>query len=307
MRFSKPICLFSLLALAAVTIPAAAQHSRKSHKPAHLVAKAASPSAPAEQVPVKVEFLRDIAPIIDRGGCSGAQCHGKFGGRAEFQVSLLTLNPEDDYEPIVLGARGRRINFVEPEKSLFLLKATNAVPHAGGERFAVGSVQYRTVLKWIKAGAPFEPTDPRLVTLSISPKELTLQKVGQKVPLKVTATYTDGSTRDVTRKCSYSTTNGVTLSVNDDGVVSGFRWGGGGVLARYLGTVTASFVTLPQLRKGPYPVLAENNTVDKYVFANLKRLNVLPSKLSDDRSSTPSHAGYARQTADGRRVGIFPG
>ena len=279
---SIKLSLITLVIIAAAAAPSVAQHAKKKSKSAHAPTKASAASVVAEQVPDKVEFLRDISPIIDRGGCSGAQCHGKFGGRAGFQVSLLTLSPEDDYEPIVLGGRGRRINFNEPEKSLFLLKATNTVPHAGGARFAVGSVQYKTILKWIKAGAPFEPTDPRLVSLNIMPKELTLQKVGQKVPLKVIATYTDGSTRDVTRKSSYSTTNGVVLAVSDDGVVTGTRWGGGGVLARYLGTVTASFVTLPQVRKGAYPVLATNNVVDKYVFENLKRLNVLPSKPSDD-------------------------
>lgn len=261
-------------------LPIAAQHKHAAAKKAVVAATTLAPVV--DQVPDKVQFLRDIAPIIDRGGCSGAQCHGKFGGRAGFQVSLLTLNPEDDYEPIVFGGRGRRINFTEPEKSLFLLKATNQVDHAGGPRFEVGSYQYKTVLKWIKAGAPFSDADPRLEKLTIEPSKLTLSKVGQKVPLKVMATFTDGSTLDVTRRSAYSTTNGVVLNVSDTGVVTGTRWGGGGVLARYLGTVTASFVTLPQERKGVYPQLASGNVVDKAVFENLKQLNVLPSKRSDD-------------------------
>src|ERR1051325_8571012 len=79
-------------------------------------------SGPAS--PHKIEFLRDIAPILDRTGCSTAQCHGKFGGRGGFQLSLLTLSPEDDYDPIVHGDRGRRIDFSDPANSLMLLKAT---------------------------------------------------------------------------------------------------------------------------------------------------------------------------------------
>jgi len=281
MYFQKstiPVALTIMTVAATCTF---AQHKKPATSRAASKSSSASVAA-TEQVPDKVEFLRDIAPIIDRGGCSGAQCHGKFGGRAGFQVSLLTLNPEDDYEPIVFGGRGRRINFTEPEKSLFLLKATNAVDHAGGPRFTVGSYQYKTVLKWIKAGAPFSDSDPRLVKLSIEPHLLTLQKVGQRVPLKVMATFTDGSVRDVTRRSAYSTTNGVVLAVTDDGVVTGTRWGGGGVLARYLGTISASFVTLPQERKAAYPQLATTNVVDKMVFDNLKQLNVLPSKKSDD-------------------------
>ena len=46
-------------------------------------------------------FLKDIAPILDKNGCSAGLCHGKFGGQGGLNVSLLTLNPESDYEPIV--------------------------------------------------------------------------------------------------------------------------------------------------------------------------------------------------------------
>ena len=230
----------------------------------------------------KVEFLRDIAPILDRGGCSGAGCHGKFGGRGGFQVSLLTLSPEDDYEPVVYGARGRKINFATPEKSLFLLKATNAVAHAGGSRFAVGSSQYNTILRWIKQGAPFEASDPRLASIAITPQKITLPQPGSTQQVKVIASYTDGSTRDVTAQTSFQSTNEAVIGVGQNGVVKGLRWGGGAVLGRYLGTIIASFVTLPQTRKGAYPVVAPNNVIDKYVFGNLKSLNVSPSNLSVD-------------------------
>ncbi len=248
---------------------------------AHHVAAVAK-AAPVPSVPSKVEFLRDVAPILDRSGCSTAGCHGKFGGRGGFQISLLTLSPEDDFEPIVMGARGRRINFAIPEKSLLLLKATGTAPHAGGQRFAVGSPQYATILRWIKSGAPFDARDPRVVAVVMKPKSVQLQKVGQTQPLKVIATFTDGSTRDVTAQSVFQSTNGAVLDVSQDGVVKAQRWGGGAILARYLGTIAPAFVTLPQARKGSYPVVPAVNAIDKLVFDNLKRLNVLPSNLSDD-------------------------
>jgi hypothetical protein len=77
----------------------------------------------------------DVAPILDKKGCSVAGCHGKFGGRGGFAISLLTLSPWDDYDPIVRGAKGRRVNFAEPEKSLLLLKATGVYRAWGGARF----------------------------------------------------------------------------------------------------------------------------------------------------------------------------
>src|ERR1043165_9704854 len=138
MRFGM-IAWFTLFV--ATLFPAAAQ------KPA-TKAKSAPPP------PARVEFLRDIAPILDRGGCSTAGCHGKFGGRGGLQLSLRTLSPEDDYDPIVNAARGRRVDFSDPANSLLLLKATGSVPHAGGRRFEVGSPYYKTLLQWIQQGAP---------------------------------------------------------------------------------------------------------------------------------------------------------
>ncbi len=270
------------LALVGFTLPVGAQkHGQTRHRP--VVAKAPVVMVlPDPSVPARVEFLRDVAPILDRGGCSGSQCHGKFGGRGGFQISLLTLSPEDDFEPIVYGARGRRINFTAPEKSLLLLKAVGAAPHVGGKRFAIGSYQYNTLLRWIKQGAPFEDKDPRLTTLRVVPDKLQLAKARMPRQLKVMATYTDGSTRDVTRQTAFQSTNGAVLDVSQNGVVNGLRWGGGAVVVRYLGTVAACFVTLPQVRKGAYPETPNNNIVDKYVFDNLKQLNVVPSSLSDD-------------------------
>ncbi len=280
MRLWKAV--LPLIFAAGVVVPAMAQrHSKQTQKTA--AAKVTTPAAlPDPPVPARVEFLRDVAPILDRGGCSGSQCHGKFGGRGGFQVSLLTLSPEDDYEPIVYGGRGRRINFTAPDKSLLLTKATGAAPHLGGRRFAVGSYQYNTLLKWIKQGAPFTEKDPRLTTLRVVPDKLQLDKAGAPRQLKVMATYTDGSTREVTRQSAFQSTNGAVLDVSQEGRVNGLRWGGGAVIVRYLGTVSACFVTLPQARKGPYPTVPTNNTIDRYVFDNLKRLNVVPSPLSDD-------------------------
>jgi len=51
-------------------------------------------------------FVRDIAPTLAKKGCSTAGCHGKFGGRGGFQLSVLTLSPEDDYDSIVRHSRG---------------------------------------------------------------------------------------------------------------------------------------------------------------------------------------------------------
>lgn len=265
-----------------------AETGKPASKPADTSKKAEAHAAPANANPPvakaapHVEFLRDIAPILDRSGCSTAECHGKFGGRGGLQLSLLTLSPEDDYEPLVHGGRGRRVNFADPEKSLLLLKATGAVPHAGGKRFETDSPAYKTFLRWLKQGAPFDEKDPRLVTLVISPEKVAFKKVGDTQVLKATATYTDGSVRDVTKQTVFLTSNASVIPVTSAGVVTGARWGGGAIMGRYLGTISASFFTLPQTRKGVYPTIAADNVIDKLVLENLKRLNVVPSPLSTD-------------------------
>ena len=109
-----------------------------------------------------VKFLKDVAPILDKHGCSAGMCHGKFGGQGGLNLSLLTLNPESDYEPIVHHSRGRRINLLEPDQSLFFLKPTGQIAHEGGLRFDPSSDEALTILRWIEAGAPFSNDEPRL-------------------------------------------------------------------------------------------------------------------------------------------------
>ena len=233
----------------------------------------------AEKAP---QFLRDIAPILDKKGCSTAACHGKFGGRGGLQISLLTLTPADDFDPLVRGGRGRRVNLSEPEKSLLLIKATGGLGHAGGARFAVGSPEWRAMRDWIAAGAPYsESADAKLARVSITPSLATM-KVGQKLPLKVIATFSDGTRQDVTAKASYDASDPAVLSVDGAGIVTGKRWGGAAVIVRFLGDVQAVNLSLPRESKTPLPKVAPANIVDEYVYRNLQRMNVAPSRLTTD-------------------------
>ena len=241
------------------------------------------PRARANTKAATPQFLRDVAPILDKKGCSVAACHGKFGGRGGLQLSLLTLTPSDDFEPIVRGGRGRRVNLLEPEKSLLLMKATNKTAHTGGERFSEKSPEYKTIRDWIAAGAPFdEAVDATLSKLTVTPAQITLSKVGQRVPLKVVASFSDGTSRDVTAQANYETSDPAVVTVDEKGTMTGKRWGGAAVVVRYLGTVHAASLTLPREDKAPYPKLTPGNLIDELVYANLKRLNVQPSRLTND-------------------------
>src|SRR6478752_3562698 len=116
MRWGVGFALLLAVPGGVLAAPAKAKSGKPVPKPA--ARKPAAPPVPKVVAPEHPQFLRDVAPILDKQGCSTAACHGKFGGRGDFQLSLLTLSPEDDYAPIINGARGRRVNLQEPEKSL---------------------------------------------------------------------------------------------------------------------------------------------------------------------------------------------
>ena len=233
-----------------------------------------------------VKFLKDIAPILDKQGCSAGMCHGKFGGQGGLNLSLLTLNPESDYEPIVHHNRGRRINLLEPEQSLFFLKPTGQIPHEGGLRFDPNAEEALTILRWIEAGAPFSNDEPRLQKLELEPSSFVLSDVGQTAQLKVLAHFSDGSVEDVTEKAVYESKDAPVAEVSPTGEVTSVRWGGTAVIARFLGVVDAAFVTIPRVSETDLASQASeftpNNFIDELVLAKLKKLNIRPSALTTD-------------------------
>ena len=233
-----------------------------------------------------VKFLKDIAPILDKQGCSAGMCHGKFGGQGGLNLSLLTLNPETDHEPIAHHNRGRRINLLEPDQSLFYLKPTGQIPHEGGLRFDPNSDEGLTILRWIEAGAPFTEDEPRLRKLEIEPSTIVLSEVGQTSQLKVLAHFSDGSVEDVTEKAVYESKDAPVAEVSPTGEVTSVRWGGTAIIARFLGVVDASFVTIPRASDTNLasldPAFTPNNFIDEFVLAKLKKLNIRPSTLTTD-------------------------
>src|SRR5438034_10109091 len=153
----------------------------------------------------KLSFVRDVVPIFTMAGCANSNCHGSIRGQNGFKLSLFGYEPELDYEAIVKGHDGRRIDRADPAKSLVLLKPTFTLPHGGGERFKTGSLEYDAILEWVRQGATFDsPGSPRLKTLQVMPEESTMVGIGATRQLKALGAYTDGSTEDLTRKVQYT-------------------------------------------------------------------------------------------------------
>src|SRR5207247_638764 len=103
----------------------------------------------------KVTFLRDVAPILNKAGCTQGTCHGAAKGKNGFKLSLRGYDPQFDYETLLYDLSGRRFNRADPAHSLMLAKPTQQVAHGGGLRFEIGSGYYKTIYNWIAQGVPF--------------------------------------------------------------------------------------------------------------------------------------------------------
>jgi len=244
---------------------------------------AAALAASAGEKP-KLSFVKDIVPIFTKAGCANSNCHGSIRGQAGFKLSLFGYEPDLDYDAITKQQDGRRINKIEPEKSLILLKPTFSIPHGGGERFKVGSLEYEAILDWIRDGATYDSAgSPRLKTLQVTPEEITLVGIGTKHHLAAMGTYTDGSTEDLTRKVQYTANDESVVEVSPLGEIKTRRAGETAIMVRTLGKAVAARIAV--VEKPPmanYPDVPRNNFIDELVFAKLKRLNIIPSALASD-------------------------
>lgn len=86
-------------------------------------------------------FLRDVMPLFTKLGCNAIPCHGSTLGQGGFRLSMFGAEPDADYESLAKLHLGRRINRIEPLKSLVLLKATNTVAHTGGAKIQPNSAE----------------------------------------------------------------------------------------------------------------------------------------------------------------------
>jgi hypothetical protein len=230
-------------------------------------------------------FRNTIQPILTRYGCAMGACHGAAAGQGGFRLSLRGFDDEGDWLSITRSANGRRLTLEDPARSLFLLKAVKAVPHKGDKRFEMDSPEYQAIVDWIAAGAPGpQADDPRIVSLQVSEPHL-IAELGKSVPLKVTATFSNGRREDVTRWAKYNASHASVATVDDDGLVKVTGAGEGTVSAWYLSQLAVATVTVPQpgLRdEAAFAALTPRNFIDEHVLAKLRELNIPPSERATD-------------------------
>src|SRR4051794_39361775 len=140
----------------------------------------------------RVDFERHIMGLMGRMGCNSGSCHGSFQGKGGFRLSLFGYEPGKDYTTLARDLHGRRIDTVNPDNSLLLLKATGQIDHGGGRRFARDSWQYRVFREWITSGGRWKEGSGDVASLTVSPAGFALIKPGEKDRLRVQARFADG-------------------------------------------------------------------------------------------------------------------
>ncbi len=232
----------------------------------------------------RFNFENDIVPILSKFGCNTSGCHGKAEGQNGFKLSVFGFDPAADYAALTQEGRGRRVVPTVPERSLLLTKASGGIPHGGGVRIPCASDEYQTLLRWIETGIDFSsPDDPHVVSIAVTPREREMS-VGATQALRVTATLSNGQTRDVTRHAKFQSNNEGLAAVGERGLVTAGKVPGDvAVMAAYLGEVDVFRALIPRPERiENYPALAENNFIDPLVYGKLRKLNELPSEQASD-------------------------
>ena len=230
-------------------------------------------------------FRNDVQPVLAKTGCSSGACHGAAAGQGGFKLSLRGYDDEGDWRSITRGAFGRRLVLSDPGRSLLLLKPSGAVPHKGGHRFDVDSLEYRILSEWIAGGAPPpKPNEPRVGKLELIPPRVTLS-LGATQQMTVQAHFSDGAVRDVTRWAKYTDANAAVTQVDDHGAVKIMGFGEGAVTAWYLSRIAIATITVPytnQVVPEVFAVAPKRNFIDDLVLEKLRELNIPPSPRSTD-------------------------
>src|SRR5262245_57438806 len=169
-----------------------------------------------------VPFHEGVLAALSRQGCSAGACHGSPTGKGGFRLSLRGFDPALDELTLIREDFGRRINPLDPESSLLLLKPTMQVSHGGGQKLKKSDPVYRILRDWIFQGArPDAPGAAVCQNLEVLPKTTELRHPNWRQQLTVIGQFSDGTRRNVTHLAVFSSSDESVAAVTADGLVTG--------------------------------------------------------------------------------------
>jgi hypothetical protein len=230
-------------------------------------------------------YRAEVAAVLARSGCSAGACHGNLNGKGGFKLSLRGEDPAFDHARITRDFLGRRVNLVEPEHSLLLLKATGKVPHEGGIRFDAASKDYAIVKRWIEAGCVDDgDAAPKPVALDVGDRNRVLMTPADRTRISVTAKFADGTTKDVTHLAAFDLSAVNVAEVHPDGELIKDADGEVVVAVRYLGLqVPVRVAFIPARPEADVSLLSQSpHIIDQLAAKQLARVRLTPSPLCND-------------------------
>ena len=246
---------------------------------------AGPPSDASAPAPRPVSFRNHVVPVLTKMGCNSGACHGAAAGKNGFSLTLRGYDPAADYDAITRQAGGRRVNRLEPARSLLLLKPTEAVPHMGGRKFEPGSPAYAVLAGWLASGMPGpDAADPALVGLEVTPADATLAP-GDVRPLAVTARFTGGAAEDVTAWAKFQSADETVARVDEQGRVEMRGPGETAISVSFLSGVAMTRVRAPFPAAVPdrvYADAARHHRLDDLVLDKLRQMRLAPSPPAAD-------------------------
>jgi hypothetical protein len=235
--------------------------------------------------PAPISFRTETVAALTRQGCNSGACHGSPSGKGGFQLSLQAYDSAMDELSLTRAEKGRRLNCIEPEQSLLLLKPTMTVPHRGGLQLNTTDYAYEVLRQWIAEGGGVDaPEGRRCIRLELLPasgRVLKYPHLEQQIVAR--AHFDNGLVRDVTRLTKFSSSEEQIASVSGNGVMRGHRRGQVAVMARYLDQLVSCQFTLVQDMDGfKWPNPPVNNYVDDLVYEKLRQLQFEPAAVCSD-------------------------
>ena len=221
-------------------------------------------------------FRLGVAAVLSKAGCNMGACHGNLNGKGGFRLSLRGDDPTADFFSMTRDTFARRLDRSRPDQSLILLKPTATIPHEGGVRFEPESIEARLIRDWIRAGANDDrATAPKIVRLRVFPDERLDAPPTLSQQLAVTAEFTDGTRRDVTRLCAFDVNDPTKVVVSPDGLVTARSPVETTVAVRYLtGRAVSRLAFLNDRLNFVATPVPTDNRLDAAVIAKLNALKI---------------------------------
>ncbi|WP_232105609.1 DUF1549 and DUF1553 domain-containing protein [Gimesia panareensis] len=229
-----------------------------------------------------VSFVKDVVPVLNKGGCSLGGCHASQFGKGGFKLSLFGFAPEQDYPAIARDDRQRRVSILQPKESLILQKASMGMAHGGGRRFAKDSYEYRILETWIaEAVTEIDDKEPKVVGMQLTPMSRRYKK-GDIQQLRVVAEYSDGTKEDVTALAQYDSLIENIATVTPRGKIEIKGPGQTAIMVRFMGQAKISTVISPYKDKVNLAEFKPNNFIDEQIKQRYAELGLEPSPLCSD-------------------------